>query len=439
MTLIFIGLLALLLFAYLAIPLLVASQSDMLPDLRDPVTQDLEEERDALLRAIRELDARDDLPLVRRDALRARYEAKAARVLRALDERQEQESAPRVHQGRRGLPFVALSVLLVGLGGAAFLANNAAPEVTTTDGTTPSIDGRQLARLEQAVNRDPSEDNLLALADGYWRVQNGEKAQTVYERVLSDLDPIPAIAYKRLGMMQIQLDVGQALRHLELARNADPQDLEVLYFLGEIYYANQDMAASVEAWESYLAAPGGAGDADVEGRLSLARTYAPLLAAVERNPSEASLLSLAESYWANQERGRAVDLYFQLLSEKNANNATALSRVGQQLFFGGRYEDAIAVLNRARVVAPENLQTLLFLGNAHFTLGRYRKAIEVWRSYVRVAGGPQQAGRVPSLIADAQERVRTGPPPVAPQALSRTAGTQMPEAAPRKPLKQGSP
>lgn len=439
MTLLLVALFALLLFAYLAIPLLFPSQSDPLPDLRDPVLQDLEEERDALLRAIRELDARDDLPAVRRDALRARYEAKTAKVLRALDERQEHTPAPLSPGKRRTLPFAALSVLLLALSSAAFLANSTVPDVAMADGTMPLVNGRQLVRLERAVNRDPSEGNLLALADGYWQVQNGEAAQAVYARVLDDIDPVPAIAYKRLGMLQIQLNVGQALHYLELARNADPQDLEVLYFLGEIYYANQDMAAAAEAWESYLATPGGADDAEVEGRLALARTYVPLLAAVARNPSEANLLALAESYWANQERGRAADYYFRLLSEKNPNNPTALRRIGQQLFFGGRNEDAIEMFSRARDIAPDNLQTLLFLGNAHFTLGQYRKAINVWQRYVQVAGGPERAGRVPSLIADARERLRSGAPPVAPKTPSEAGGPQNPESTPPGPLMQGSP
>ena len=67
---------------------LVPDQADPLPNLRDPITQDLEEERDALFRAIQELDARADLPEQRRAELHTRYEAKAAKVLRALDERQ---------------------------------------------------------------------------------------------------------------------------------------------------------------------------------------------------------------------------------------------------------------------------------------------------------------------------------------------------------------
>ena len=413
MTIIFIVVLASLLFTYLAIPLLVPGQADRLPDLRDPVTQDLEEERDALLRAIRELDARSDLSAERRDALRARYEAKAAKVLRALDERPAAEQRP-VSRSKRAswtLPLTSALLLSIGIGGAVLMSQNVAPEIVAADGTTASISGRQLAGLERAAARDASAKNLLALADGYWQAQNGDKAQTVYLQVLNTAKPVPAVAYERLGMLQLQVNVAEALKYLELARKADPNNLETLYFLGEIYYANQDMAAAAEAWQSYLNAPGGAGDQEVEGRLELAQTFKPLLAAVKKTPNEANLLALANSYWTHQERSRAVDYYFRLLTEANPQNATALSRVGQQLFFGGRNQDAIAVLARARDLAPTDLQTLLFLGNAHFTLGQYRKAIEVWQSYVKVAGGKDKAGRVPSLIANAEERLRTGAPP----------------------------
>jgi hypothetical protein len=163
MTLIFIAVLAVLLFAYLAVPLLLPGQSDPLPNLRDPVTQDLEEERDALLRAIRELDARTDLEVLRRDALRGRYEAKAAKVLRALDERQESTPPPRSYRNRPALRVAAITFLLVGLGGAAFVANNAAPEVVAADGTTPAISGRALAGLERAAERDPSQETPAGL------------------------------------------------------------------------------------------------------------------------------------------------------------------------------------------------------------------------------------------------------------------------------------
>lgn len=416
MTLLLLALLALLLFAYLAIPLLLPAQNDALPDLRDPVLQDLEEERDALFRAIAELEARSDLETKRREALRGRYEAKAAKVLRALDERQQEVSPTRPPKPRRGLPFTALTLLAGVVIGSALLANSVPPEVVSADGSPPAISGRELARLEREAERTPNEATLLALADGYWRADSGEAAEAAYVRVTQEVQPVPAVAYQRLGFLRLQVNLGEALQYLELARNADPDDLETLYFLGEIYYASRNMEAAAEAWQSYLTAPGGEDDTEVQARLRLTETFAPLLQAAQTDPSEENLAALAGGYWTNEERERAVDVYFRLLTEENPHNAVALSRVGQQLFFTGRNEDAIAVLERARELEPQ-LQTLLFLGNAHFSLGAYDEAIEVWQDYVRVAGGRERAGRVPSLIADARERLASGAPPPTQEAL----------------------
>src|SRR5690606_3207504 len=92
LTAILIGALALIAFAYVALPLLSPTQTDPLPDDRDPVLADLQEEKAALFHAIRELEARADLAPERREQLRARYEAKAAKVLRAIDDREAELS-----------------------------------------------------------------------------------------------------------------------------------------------------------------------------------------------------------------------------------------------------------------------------------------------------------------------------------------------------------
>ncbi|ADI13549.1 tetratricopeptide repeat protein [Truepera radiovictrix] len=401
MNLLFVLLLAALLFAYLAIPLLFPRQSDPLPDLRDPVTQDLEEERDALLRAIRELDARTDLPEARRAALRGRYEAKAAKVLRALDERQREAPPEPPAAPPRGLAAVALTLLAGVLVGATFVTNNLPPEVRSVDGGPPAITGRELQRLERAAARDPSAANLLALADGYWRADNGDAAEALYVRITQEVSPPPAVALQRLGFLRLQVNLAEAVQYLELARNADPEDLETLYILGEVHYASRNMEAAIEAWEAYLEAPGGAGDAEVAARLQLARTFAALLAAAEADPSAENLAALADAHWESGERDRAVDVYFRLLTEADPHHATALSRVGQQLSLGGRFDDAAAVLERALALDPQDHATRLYLGSARFAAGDYAAAADAWEVYARAAAGDE---RVAELIATARER-----------------------------------
>ena len=72
LTFVFVTLLVLIAVAYAAVPLLAPRQVDPLPDERDPELLDLDEERESLFRAIREVDARHDMAEARRGALRAR-------------------------------------------------------------------------------------------------------------------------------------------------------------------------------------------------------------------------------------------------------------------------------------------------------------------------------------------------------------------------------
>src|SRR5690625_7626489 len=92
---------------------------------------DLEEERDALLRAIHELDNRADLSEERRAQLRTRYEAKAARVLRQIDERSadpvtDQAEAASPPPGRR-VPWGGVILALTFVRIAAGLRRRALP------------------------------------------------------------------------------------------------------------------------------------------------------------------------------------------------------------------------------------------------------------------------------------------------------------------------
>jgi mono/diheme cytochrome c family protein/Flp pilus assembly protein TadD len=211
------------------------------------------------------------------------------------------------------------------------------------------------------------------------------------------------VAYRRLGFFALQEgDVERGLDYLEQAREADPDEPETLFALGDVYSFLGRSADALAAWEAYAGLPGAIHDEALENRLERARTLAPLEERVEEDPSEENLMALADAHWALDERDAAASLYFQVIQEVNPRNEQAVRRLGMALFFAGRSGDAISLLEISRHVSPENLEGLLFLGNAYFSEGRYAEAIEVWEDYVEVSGGPERAGRVPSLIEDAR-------------------------------------
>ncbi len=432
LTAILIVLLALITVAYAAAPLTGRrSLVDPLPDERDPVLVDLEEERDSLLRAIRELDGRLDLPADRRDELRARYESKAATVLKALERARSEapgdadsaaEARARAADARpatgRRLPIGALALLGVVAVTTAALGSFVLPRVGQGTVTTFFADelstAEALRDLIRAADRDPNAANLMALGDAYWELADAEGAEETYRRVVALASDdgtsvgAPPIAYKRLALLVLQRDLPAALELLREARAVDPTDPETLYAIGELSFAQGELDASIEAFGAYLATPEGAGDPDAEARLALVQAIGPAANAVAEVRDRDNLMALADVFWTSGANDPAVEIYFEVLSEHDAFEPTALSRIGQLLFTRGRTDDAIGLLERAASAAGGltqlEPQASLFLGNAYAVLGDDESAIRAWEAHVEVVG-VEDAGRVTGLIEGARLRL----------------------------------
>jgi mono/diheme cytochrome c family protein len=432
LTAILIVLLALVTVAYAAAPLTGRrSFVDPLPDERDPVLVDLEEERDSLLRAIRELDGRHDLRADRRDELRARYEAKAATVLKALEqagadargalesaaEARAQTASPGPATGRR-LPIGALALLGVVAITTAALGSFVLPRVGQGTVTTFFEEDLRTAEalrdLIRTADREPTATNLMALGDAYWNLADAEGAEAAYRRVVAlaadDGTSIgaPPLAYKRLALLVLQRDLPAALDLLRQARAVDPTDPETLYAIGELSFALGDLDASAEGFAAYLATPAGAGDPEAEARLALVSVIGPAASAVAEVRDRDNLMALADVFWTAGASDPAAEIYFEVLSEHDALEPTALSRIGQLLFTRGRSDDAIGLLERAAGAAGGltqlEPQASLFLGNAYSVLGDDENAIRAWEAHVAVVG-VEAAGRVTGLIQGARLRL----------------------------------
>ncbi len=420
MTIIFIVLLALLLLAVVAAPLFSDSLVDSLPDLRDPVTVDLEEERDALLRAIRELDGRADLNATRREELRVRYEAKAARVLRLLDERTTQQAAAPARPARREnrrVPWSGLALALTFVGIAAALGGWVLPrtgQASVTSFFQQDLDSaRQLQALQQAAAADPSEENLLALGELYWQLSDVEGVLSTYRQAVDTLEPAPAVALKRLALLQMGSDPERARNLLEQSVAVDDTDAEALFYLGELQLVFGEFEAAHASWSRFAELPETLGDERSQIRLALLDELIPLYRELEENPTAVTLASIGDAWWRAGEQELAVDTYFRILTEFDPLHTEALSRTGQVLFTSGRVEEAVVFLDRAAADGAVDPDALLFLGNGRFSLGEFQAAIDAWTRYVEQVG-EDAAGRVPGLIEQAEARLRGEVPAAGP-------------------------
>ncbi len=422
-TFIVVAVLALFLFFYVAIPLIFPKQADKLPSNNDPITTELKEEKEALFRAILELESRKDLPTERRDALKMRYEAKAAKVLQALDERQTQpQEAPTTPKTKqRSFPYAILGLLVVMITSATIMGGYVLPrlglDTTVTAFSEEEIEaGLELKKLQRAVSNDPSIENQLALAEAHWAIsrdfQNEQQFQDaikIYESLVGQHENLPAIVYFRLGLTQLQDKPDKALANFDKARKLKPSNPEILSTLGEIYLSLGNLENTVELWQSYLDTSEGAKDEATKERLATVKSLVSKNEIVQENPNENNLMDIANDFWDLEQRYLAEYFYARVIKEYNSENILALSRLGQAMFTSGDAENAIVLLARAREQEKKqtspNLKTLLFLGNAYFSLENYADAITVWEEYIEIAGGEESAGRVPSLIVQARARL----------------------------------
>lgn len=430
LTTVLIIVLALLVVTYAALPLLgPRSLLDPLPNDRDPLLADLEEERDTLLRAIRELEGRHDLAPERRDALRARYEAKAALSLKALEAetgRQRAQPLPvtSVPAAGRRLPIGALSLLVIALATTASLGSFVLPRVGQGTVTTFFADdlraAEALRELIRAADRNPNISNWMALGEAYWTLADSEGAERSYREVLTladaDSTSAPLTAYKRLALLRLQNDIPGALALLMQARAVDPTDPETLFAIGELSFALGELEASAASFEAYLLTPEGAGDPDAVARLELVMRIAPAAAAIDLERNTQTLLALAGVFWESGSVDPAGELYFEVLTQHDPLDSTALSRIGQLLFMRSMNSDAISLLEQAAGVAGglQNLepQASLFLGNAYAINGDDDGAARAWGEHIALVG-EASAGRVVGMRDAAIARLAGDMAPIA--------------------------
>lgn len=401
-TILLVAILAVLAFAYIALPLFAPRHADPLPDDTDPVLAGLGDEKAALLRAISELDERTDLSESRREQLRTRYEAKAAATIKAIDQREAELAArsrgagptPRASGGRRRTPVAAIALLAVAVVAAAFLPAYVLPRVgqDATITTTDMEAAQRINELRRAADREPTTENLMALGDAYASVQELDQARDAYVRAAEAEGDGKLEVFQRLAVLALSTEEGiaEAQGWLERATEAAPDDAQSHFLLSEVAYANGDDATSEAALRRFVDLSGEPPNDVVSARLELFEREDELMAAIEADPSATNLSTLADLYWRAGDRQGAVSTYLRLLTEVDAQDPVALSRMGETMMASGAPGDAAALIERAAAVSGglEGIErsAVLILGEAYLRLGRFDESVETIETYLALAG-----------------------------------------------------
>jgi len=211
---------------------------------------ELEEERDFLLRSLDDLEAERSAGELDEDDyrnLRDGYTARAAEVLRALDEdravRERAAAAAPRPRWRRPVAVVVVLALAVGAGLAvAAAAGSRRPGETATGGNGPTAASSRLAQAASVAQDDP------------------RRALELYDSVTRD-DPENIEAWAERGLLLASLSVGidrpglldEARRSVGRALELDPDSARSRFYLGLIELFSGDRAAASSAFEQALA------------------------------------------------------------------------------------------------------------------------------------------------------------------------------------------
>jgi mono/diheme cytochrome c family protein len=125
--------------------------------------------------------------------------------------------------------------------------------------------------------------------------------------------------------------------------------------------------------------------------------------------SQKSLLEFGQVAWDAKDYERAAKVYASIL-RVDKREPTALTRYGSLLFFAGRNQEALELLNAATSIDPKQAEAWLTKGNIYFgALNDPKRALEAWKTYKSVAG-PDASSRIADLMAAAETRLLDGDP-----------------------------
>jgi cytochrome c-type biogenesis protein CcmH len=280
--------------AYLGYPILRRDRS-YAPGQLDGIAmaQELREEKDNLLRAIKDLEfdlASGKLSNEDYSALRSKYEARAMAVFQELDAQeatlQKQPPVPTLPRRSPSSPVKAardlwsrpvfaasvIGLLVAIVGGGGFLLgrvtqNTPEEEMAREASQAAGQDtgGQMLAALESRLAQNPRDlEALLGLGRIYLQTGQMPKAIELYKRAL-EVDSNNVSALSGLAMILAQAGHSdQALRLFDRALAINPQVPMALLFKGRILYeARKDYAGAIANWEQFLRVMPQGGPADV--------------------------------------------------------------------------------------------------------------------------------------------------------------------------------
>ncbi len=240
---------------------------------------------------------------------------------------------------------------------------------------------RTLEYLQAAQGRDPGDPAIaFALALGQEHAEHTEEAKAGYRRAI-ELCPQLRNAYERLAAIAIREGVwAEAIEQYERLAEMEPDDLDVLLTLGNLYLQADRPAEAIDQYQQALLiepeteSPLSATDG-VDDEACLDRAIRSLEKAARKFPGVAPLhVHLADLYARAGQDAKAVEQYGQALATQ-PNFLEATVKLGTQHMRQGRHVDAALTFSRAVELNDRLMTAFVGLGVAQRACGRERESL----------------------------------------------------------------
>ena len=231
------------------------------------------------------------------------------------------------------------------------------------------------------------------LGYAYTALRRPADAQAEYRKAIS-LDPKMAPAYLNLGLTLLPSEPGAAVEPLEKAADLLPDQAQPKLFLGAALERSGKLPAAIEQYQAAekldaknveirlslgraLLTAGSAGDAEQQFRALLAMSPD----AADAAPAH---LGLARALLAQKKPGDAA-AEFGLYLVARPDDAAAQFERASLLVDLGKYDEALAGLDRAASAGPEGLRALKLRARIFFEQKRYADAVVPLRKAEAIA------------------------------------------------------
>lgn len=252
--------------------------------------------------------------------------------------------------------------------------------------------GRALTVFESAQKYRPnSAEVLVDLAIAYFGAQQYEKALVPASKALA-IAPDNAGAHQMLGKTYFMLgELGKSIAALEIAAKLTPNDIDVAYTLGIAYLRNRQPDAAKQLYNSLIKTLG----AQPQLHVIIGRAYrqSGLLQDAAEEFKKAIALDpgfprahyyLGITYLLDEDQKKISEALAEFRIEVAANPDEFFANyyLGVVYNFQREWDLAVASLQKASSIEPNNPDPYFQLGQAYQELNNHQRAIEVLRKAI---------------------------------------------------------